>query len=1113
MEDIITLNQIGLYNTQRVSDRQSEVLFVVRKKQFNILIDAIKQENNNSIPQHHLIIAQRGMGKTTLLKRVEVELRKEDFSHFIPLLFPEEQYNVRNLAEFWLNSIDVLADMMDLEKKSQKAEEIDDKVKELMEIKDASDLANEAYEYLKRFTSSIGRRPVLLIDNMNLIFDRLSKNEQHILRSLMMRNGAPIIIGGSAVYIEDTTDYGAPFYDAFQMHYLEKLKVEELIEILINLARVTNQIEIISQIQKQSARIKALHQLTGGNPRTAVMLFRLIVKGFSKNINDDLEALLDEVTPIYKARFEELSEQMQIIIDAIALHWDPIDLEQLRNITRFENQQLSPQLKRLSEMGWIEKLDGAKIKNNKYEMSERFFNIWFLMRRSSRRQKKGVYCLSRFLEAYYGDEINEVCKHFLTAEFVDSKHIMQGLALAKITKDDRIKKQLHEKSQNRLFSLSKMNPELLEQFEMSDIFENRDIQSIMTKYEEESAKGNYLVAKKLLSESINLTNNDVSKAEIYRLKGFNYSEMMDSKNAELSYRKAIELDAKNWINWLALGHFYQNISEFELAENTYKNAIEIDNSQDILYYLIGKAYYKLDQFENAEKAYIKAIELNNSDADYIFALAILYHDKSERYKEVESLCKKAIKLDSTNDIYRLCLGRLYSENLNEYDKAKIEYKKAIEINPDNAEIYFHLGLLNANEGLLSEAEVALKKSISIDSKNAESHFYLGEVYDDLDNLNEAEVEYRKALKLDNKNTLYIYALAFLLCYKLERFEEAEKEYKKILKLDKNNSSIHFELGELYSKYMNQFEKAIAEYKKAIRLNKDDAESYYSLGWIYQEYLSEYKEAEKYYKKAIDIEPNNADYNARLGILYHYSLNRLNDAESLYKKAIQINGEEVRFLIPLAFLYHYDLERFKEAETVYKKVVKQENHYYIWNSLGNLYRDYLQEFNKAEKAYEKAIEFAKEEYEITDAKLELVSLYRDRLNKISEAEKLFDTIKFDKEEVPDNYWLNKTLFELYKHNEGIADEYLRKAFNIIEPDGFIEDTQDDWWEFAGVVIRLGYSSWFLNMLKNKELDVILSPYYVAIEALSAKDIKAYLNTVAAEKREAAKDVIESIQKYI
>jgi len=35
-------------------------------------------------------------------------------------------------------------------------------------------------------------------------------------------------------------------------------------------------------MRKQTPRLKTLYQFTGGNPRTTVMLFKLLVKGFSR---------------------------------------------------------------------------------------------------------------------------------------------------------------------------------------------------------------------------------------------------------------------------------------------------------------------------------------------------------------------------------------------------------------------------------------------------------------------------------------------------------------------------------------------------------------------------------------------------------------------------------------------------------------------------------------------------------------------------------------------------------------------------------------------------------------------------------------------------------------
>jgi len=413
METPISLNQIGLYNPQRQSAEVTEALFVARQKHFELLLNRIVQEKENSIPQHYLIIGQRGMGKTTLLKRMEVELHKRQYRHrFIPLLFPEEQYNVKDLPLFWLNCLDALADSLELEDKEKYRSEISDIDKTIRELtKKTSEIDSEdAYKHFMRICRSLRRRPVLLIDNIGLVFSRLDNNKknnqgQWALRKILCENGAPIIVSAGPTVTDDVIRYDMPFYDFFQIHYLKKLSFEEFTELLENLAdRTQINTDITPLMRKETPRLKTLYQFTGGNPRTAVMLFKLLVKGFSADINDDLDALVDEVTPLYKAKFEELPQQQQIIIDAIAMNWDAIPLKELSMETHLENNQLSPQLKRLIDEGWIETTSAYKAKGNAYFISERFFNIWFLMRRSNRRQKRGVHSLSEFLECLYGEE-------------------------------------------------------------------------------------------------------------------------------------------------------------------------------------------------------------------------------------------------------------------------------------------------------------------------------------------------------------------------------------------------------------------------------------------------------------------------------------------------------------------------------------------------------------------------------------------------------------------------------------------------------------------------------------------------------------------------------------
>jgi hypothetical protein len=105
-----------------------------------------------------------------------------------------------------------------------------------------------------------------------------------------------------------------------------------------------------------------------------------------------------------------LSAQQQIILDAIALKWDAIALNELSITTRMQNNQLSPQLKRLIDDGWLGTTPAYESKGNAYYINERFFNIYYIIRNSSRRHKDKIYCLSKFLEYFYRDKLEEMDK-------------------------------------------------------------------------------------------------------------------------------------------------------------------------------------------------------------------------------------------------------------------------------------------------------------------------------------------------------------------------------------------------------------------------------------------------------------------------------------------------------------------------------------------------------------------------------------------------------------------------------------------------------------------------------------------------------------------------------
>lgn len=397
----------NLYNPDSMSKEDIKTLFVARQPLLDELVSTVKNQPQGAGVQHVLIIAPRGMGKTTMLLMLQfaIEDSKKLSKDWQPIRFPEESYGITELADFWLKVLHYLAD-------ATKDETLETRIKEIEKrFPKSEDLREAAWALVKDWSKTHKKRIALMVDNFDMILWQIGNNtEQARLRDILMNDGTVMLIGCAPSYFREIQDYGQPLYNFFKVSNLSDLKFADIEELLRRRAEVDEIENIEELLQKNRTRIKALEAFTGGNPRLVLMLYRIITSSDMTEVRKGLERLLDAVTPYYKDKTEKLPPQQRKIIDQIAQYSlekrEGISPTEIAQRIRMTPNQVSSQLKRLAENGYVRSLN-IRGRSSFYTLSEPLYAIWSQMRFGRNAREKRNW-LIQILKAIY--DVQEIQK-------------------------------------------------------------------------------------------------------------------------------------------------------------------------------------------------------------------------------------------------------------------------------------------------------------------------------------------------------------------------------------------------------------------------------------------------------------------------------------------------------------------------------------------------------------------------------------------------------------------------------------------------------------------------------------------------------------------------------
>jgi Holliday junction resolvasome RuvABC ATP-dependent DNA helicase subunit len=383
---------LNLYTPQRQSEEQLLAEFIDRKGILARILGILRQNTADKPQQHVVLIGPRGMGKTTLLCAIHYSVKRDPglAAEWLPVQFAEEQYNIGDLADFWLEALRRLEQVLD--RPPEAADRLLDE--------NPADLPERAQQRFFEILAETGKRALLLVDNLHDTFAAIDDGQAlHKLRALWMTDPRMTVVGTAPGYFEEITGVDQAFHDFFRSFALERLNQAEMETALHRYAEILGDDTVPKIIEQAPERVAALRILTGGNPRLVKLGYRILRDRLDGDVRQDLESLLDQATPFFKNHIDGLAKEARRAFDAMARRWDPVTVDDIRKELRKPSNYVSALIKRLIDEGFVEEVGGEKKKL--YQVSERFYNVYHLWRltHDGRWRLRSMAC---FIQAFYG---------------------------------------------------------------------------------------------------------------------------------------------------------------------------------------------------------------------------------------------------------------------------------------------------------------------------------------------------------------------------------------------------------------------------------------------------------------------------------------------------------------------------------------------------------------------------------------------------------------------------------------------------------------------------------------------------------------------------------------
>ncbi len=358
---------ISHFSPQRTDPELLEHIHVQRH---DLLTESVARVRESVLTQdkHHLLfIGPRGVGKTHLVRLIHHRLSQQAKTQ------PELAQRLRFA---WLNEDETATSFLRLliliyrDVSLRYPDEFP--AADLQSIYGQSaDLAREQLgASLLRHLGSDSTL-VVLLENLDSLFKHMPEGEQRIWRAFVQNHPVFATVGTAQSLFDGVSDRNQPFFGFFDTRHLQPLSVEDAVQLLEKLARLKKDDALAEYLLTPTghARVQAIHDLAGGNPRIYLIFSEFLTKEALDDLVRPFEETADrQLTSYYQERLRWLSAQQQEIIQFLCHHGQPVPVKAIAEGLFTTHNSITGQLKVLREMRYV--ISNQRGREVFYELAE-----------------------------------------------------------------------------------------------------------------------------------------------------------------------------------------------------------------------------------------------------------------------------------------------------------------------------------------------------------------------------------------------------------------------------------------------------------------------------------------------------------------------------------------------------------------------------------------------------------------------------------------------------------------------------------------------------------------------------------------------------------------------